>query len=230
VSEAFTLIELLVVVAIIALLVAIALPAMGAARERGRQAVCSANLRTLTVGIQRYSSEYNDYLPSAEPPNREFPDTRHWFLNSAVVSEMGVSLQYDAAAAVIGPPIANTPMICPSHASPNVWREGTSLAYGLGYMINGVLGLGGRPDHLVHRRYAEFEFVSGTMLFCDGIGRAEAPGIVLYKTCPMENFDYRHGGKVQAAFLDGHVQSMTQSAIPFGMDRRYDAFWSAKRK
>lgn len=42
--RAFTLIELLVVVAIIALLVAVLLPNLAAAREQGRRTKCLANL------------------------------------------------------------------------------------------------------------------------------------------------------------------------------------------
>ncbi len=59
----FTLIELLVVVAIIAVLVAILLPALSRARDLAKSASCRMNLRQIGLGILQYANDYNNYVP-----------------------------------------------------------------------------------------------------------------------------------------------------------------------
>jgi prepilin-type N-terminal cleavage/methylation domain-containing protein len=59
----FTLIELLVVVAIIAVLVAILLPAIQKARKYARILTCGSQMRQIGVGLYAYATDNRDYFP-----------------------------------------------------------------------------------------------------------------------------------------------------------------------
>jgi prepilin-type N-terminal cleavage/methylation domain-containing protein len=67
----FTLVELLIVVAIIAMLIAIALPVYSGVRERVRQQACMANLQQLAVGIRLYRMDMGAYPGPYDPATGE---------------------------------------------------------------------------------------------------------------------------------------------------------------
>ena len=60
-QDSFTLIELLVVVAIIAVLVAMLLPALSSAREQARRVQCATNLKQITAALLGYHLSNNQF-------------------------------------------------------------------------------------------------------------------------------------------------------------------------
>ena len=59
----FTLIELLVVISIIALLIAILLPALGAARRSARDVACRSNLKQWGIALEAFKVDNDSLLP-----------------------------------------------------------------------------------------------------------------------------------------------------------------------
>ena len=71
-KQHFTLIELLVVIAIIAILAAMLLPALSAARERARSANCIANLKQIMLADSMYAESHKDYRANCGYANYQY--------------------------------------------------------------------------------------------------------------------------------------------------------------
>jgi len=74
----FTLIELLVVISIIALLVAILLPALSGAREAGINAQCLSNLHQIHLATALYQEQWNRWTPEPWDINYTNPSYSNW--------------------------------------------------------------------------------------------------------------------------------------------------------
>jgi prepilin-type N-terminal cleavage/methylation domain-containing protein/prepilin-type processing-associated H-X9-DG protein len=114
-KPAFTLVELLVVIGIIALLVAILLPALNKARSQANYIKCQANLRSIGQAFQIYVYNYHGLLPFGQY-NPQMPNTNintglinfsalpadtgsDWtiLLQSVMASNAGATFQYNAS-------------------------------------------------------------------------------------------------------------------------------------
>lgn len=100
VPTGFTLIEVLVVVAVIALLLAILIPSLKAARAQARMAVCGSNIRQLAFANIGYATENKGYFVlAAEDIGVGFGGTKRWhgIRESAGVSPDPDLNQFDPA-------------------------------------------------------------------------------------------------------------------------------------
>jgi type II secretory pathway pseudopilin PulG len=82
------LVELLVVIGIIALLIAILVPALNRAREGARRIQCMSNMRQLSMGWLMYAQDHKGRFASAW-----YPYGSWWLSNSKAAGAVGYQAQ-----------------------------------------------------------------------------------------------------------------------------------------
>jgi prepilin-type processing-associated H-X9-DG protein/prepilin-type N-terminal cleavage/methylation domain-containing protein len=188
-ARGFTLVELLVVIGIIALLIGILLPALNSARRAAKSVACSSNLRQLAMAAQMYAQEqggYIGYVPGVDRKMLLYPYLKQGASN----------------ADVDGRQVWN----CPSNNDPQ-----QECGYGFNTNLNWV-------------KLQRIRQWSQTIAVCDAGIRDDGPTLTTMASPPSKMAvgtqhayrpNPRHANKtVNAAFVDGHVESMNMDA-PF---------------
>ncbi|MEI7657441.1 MAG: prepilin-type N-terminal cleavage/methylation domain-containing protein [Phycisphaerae bacterium] len=165
-ARAFSLIELLVVVAVIALLVAIVLPALGSSRETARGVACASNLRQVMAATRVYADQHRGLSPAIGVPYASLPN---WALAVQASFGGGGETPGDLYA-------AGSILVCPTSRA----TFGRDMQRTYAINATGHAGLAGDPDHYdavqAHIRLDRIAAPSLAVLFVDSLPAPAAPG------------------------------------------------------
>lgn len=219
-SKSFTLIELLVVVAIIAVLVALLLPALKMARDQAKVTVCQSNLHQLGLAFDYYQQDAKGFLVpfNLDAANKYYNFYTNVLIRGKYVPAPPAWLDESWGSVVVG-----------------LWRcpsvDDSMIQWGGGYGTNGgdTLDLGHgnyRWGHLLGYGWStpisRISRASELWLLGDADGYYPNWSPLTTKisiVCPeceaWATDDYnlkfassRHNGRTDVCFIDGHVASI----------------------
>lgn len=214
---AFTLVELILVIGIAGLLLGMLLPCLARARQAAAQVHCAANLRAWTWAAMQYAQDCRGYLPRRGQGWDEVVTlvrTADWF--NALPPYLGQATYHDR--------VQRGCMPGPGELSVWVCQESVRgggkyyFSYGMNMWLSAWFTA--MPDKI------DRVGPTSTMVFMadapdSHCSTLPGPAGKAYNPAP------RHGGRVNLAFLDGHVASFPADELGCGkgFTERSDVRW-----
>jgi prepilin-type N-terminal cleavage/methylation domain-containing protein/prepilin-type processing-associated H-X9-DG protein len=216
-KKGFTLIELLVVMSVISVLMAVLVPVLARARQQGEAVMCLSNLRQLAIASQVYINENDGYYPIAyiyKPTDSvficyawDFISIKNWKTGEQKVTA-GLLWQ--------GTTIEKIQQ-CPSFKGSHNWFADPYTGYNYN---TSYIGHGSGESIVMPAKAIQVKRPGNCALFGDGeyaggankFMRAPWPsqGDAQFSGRFAGTQGYRHCGKTNVAFCDGHAQSWAE--------------------
>ena len=213
-APGFTLIELLVVIAIIAILAALLLPALTAAKGKAKSTGCISNLRQLSLGWRMYADENNGTLAVNLPYSGAA--NRSWVNDDFTTSSAAATNQANITQGLIYPSVQNVKVYhCPADET-QVRGVPTVVSYSMnGWMGSRTMGQGATAYNGFRTFVREAEIsaisaVSHLWVLADEDSSTLNDGwsqVTMDDSRPFASFPgirHAHGGGIN--FADGHTQ------------------------
>ena len=188
--KAFTLIELLVCIAIIAILAALLMPSLNRAREGGRRATCTNNLKQFGVAYTQYAIDWEEFIPKNIGNGG---DASNIVSDSTLVTDIGPVYEGGYFGKKPKAREGNELFHCPNEKT---------------YIINNPT-FGGQ-NYKIGSYYAISYIVAGDTMSYSGADTSSNIDLKWDKNPPNKAFiteaTKNHGDGVHVLFFDGHVK------------------------